>query len=230
MAADKPERIPTPSDAGFELTVQRGSNSAERETAAAAEAVGAIERLETFSEIATANAPPPPPPPPDDADNGPPSPLPPPQTPPPPPPPPEYTPPSTPQPRSPAHTPSRKSLRQPPPLSTTRTLLEKASEVLFCGWTNKKGIFFWSTKYFALTMDAELRWYDGGPEDLRLGGVLDLRDLTAIKRERPESADDFSFRVVTPSGSIRLDPASREAYQQWQEGLMMCVSAPSPMK
>ena len=134
--------------------------------------------------------------------------------------------------------------------STTETTLENASEVLFCGWTNKKGaqwgsgevgkwesgkvgkwaagqwavgsgkwavgsgkwavgsgqwergqgtadspgvcqpvailshvnharvasclsgLFFWSTKYFALTHDAELRWYDGAGDDLRLGGVV----------------------------------------------------------
>ena len=59
---------------------------------------------------------------------------------------------------------------------------------------------------------------------------LDLRDLNAIKRDKPLSVEDYTFRVSTPSGGVTLDPGSREAFQKWQEGLMMCVSAPSPMK
>lgn len=43
-------------------------------------------------------------------------------------------------------------------------------QVLFCGWTNKRVMFWWSLKYFALTTDSELRWYDGTPQELKLGG------------------------------------------------------------
>lgn len=128
---------------------------------------------------------------------------------------------------------SRKSFRGTPAAASTSVgALEKDAEVLFCGYSNKKGLFFWATKYFSLTTSAELRWYESGGnggDELKLQGTLDLRDLQAIKRDKPESADDFTFRVVTPGGSVRLDPATREAYQMWQEGLMMCVSAPSPM-
>ena len=57
---------------------------------------------------------------------------------------------------------------------------------------------------------------------------LDLADVSAIKRQKPESTDDFTFRVVAPGGTVRLQPTSLEAYQQWQEGLMMCVAHPTP--
>ncbi len=59
---------------------------------------------------------------------------------------------------------------------------------------------------------------------------MDLTELSAIKREKPTSEADFSFRVVTPTHSIRLDPGSKAAFEQWQDGLTACVAVPSPLE
>lgn len=90
-------------------------------------------------------------------------------------------------------------------------------------------------RYFALKKDSSLSWYEEviakgangeTTEELRYAGGLELRDLTAIKREKPESEVDYSFRVVTQRSSVRIDPGSKAAFDQWQEGLMAAMSAP----
>ena len=75
-------------------------------------------------------------------------------------------------------------------------------------------------------------WYEGvkGSEDLKLSGRLNLADLAAIKRERPNSTTDYTFRVVTEGGTVTISPGSREAFQKWQEGLMASVAVPSPQE
>ena len=40
---------------------------------------------------------------------------------------------------------------------------------------------------------------------------------------------DFSFVVKTPAATAKLDPGSKAAYDKWEEGLMMCISAASPL-
>ena len=50
-----------------------------------------------------------------------------------------------------------------------------------------------------------------------------------IKREKPASESDFSFVVKTPAATAKLDPGSKAAYDKWEEGLMMCISAASPL-
>ena len=50
-----------------------------------------------------------------------------------------------------------------------------------------------------------------------------------FRRKKPTSESDFSFRISTPTASVRLDPGSRTAFEQWEEGLMMCISAASPL-
>ena len=67
-----------------------------------------------------------------------------------------------------------------------------------------------------------------GTEELKLAGRVDLSELSAIKRERPTSETDFTFKIATASTYIKLNPGSREAFQQWQEGLMAAVAVPSP--
>ena len=37
-------------------------------------------------------------------------------------------------------------------------------------------------------------------------------------------------RIVTAGGTIKLNPGGQVAFQQWQEGLMMAVSHPSPVE
>ena len=38
-------------------------------------------------------------------------------------------------------------------------------------------------------------------------------------KPRPNSDKNFSFRVVTPSLTARLDPGSKDAYDKWQDSL-----------
>ena len=75
-----------------------------------------------------------------------------------------------------------------------------------------------------------LRRYEGGEEALKLGGKLPLAaGRVIIKREKPASESDFSFVVKTPAATAKLDPGSKAAYDKWEEGLMMCISAASPL-
>lgn len=117
-------------------------------------------------------------------------------------------------------------------VGATEASLQADDDVLFCGWSMKRGAIFGSyARYFALRRDASLTWYEevGRGEELKFSGRLELSDLSAIKREKPDSTADFTFRLVTHSSSVRLDPGSKQAYDQWQEGLMVAVSAPSPL-
>ena len=47
---------------------------------------------------------------------------------------------------------------------------------------------------------------------------------------KPLAETDYSFQIVTEGGSVRLNPGSRLAFEQWQEGLMAApaLAAPSP--
>ena len=59
---------------------------------------------------------------------------------------------------------------------------------------------------------------------------LDLSSLSAIKLARPasEAQTDFTFCIITATGSLRLDPGSKAAFDLWQQGLTTAISAPSP--
>ena len=121
-----------------------------------------------------------------------------------------------------------------PPNTYVKTL-EEHSDVLFCGWSTKKGgpadLFSYS-RYFALTKTQELLVYEmpRGTEELKLAGKMALSGLSAIKREKPNSESDFTFRIVTEEATIKINPGSRTAFQQWQEGLMAAVAVPSPQE
>ena len=41
------------------------------------------------------------------------------------------------------------------------------------------------------------------------------------------SDKNYSFRIVTPTDTLRLDPGSKDAHDQWQEGLTMAIAASS---
>ena len=60
--------------------------------------------------------------------------------------------------------------------------------------------------------------------------MISAGELAAIKRDKPTSETDFTFRIVTRDTSLRLDPGSRNNYQMWQEGLMRAVAVPSPQE
>ena len=128
----------------------------------------------------------------------------------------------------------RRQSESPPP-KTSAAVLEKAADVLLCGWSAKKGgpldLFSYS-RYFVLTPGQGLMWYEQlkGSEELLLSGSLPLAHLVSIKRDRPASNTDFTFRVETKTGSVRIDPGSRAAFQQWQEGLTAAVAVPSPQE
>ena len=105
------------------------------------------------------------------------------------------------------------------PLSQAETL-KASDDVIFCGWTLKRGTFFWAPHYFALTKHSELLWYEGGEAELKKAGTLDLLQISAITRDKPDSDKNFSFRVATPAVTVRLDPGSKEAFDQWQATLV----------
>ena len=98
--------------------------------------------------------------------------------------------------------------------------LKASDDVIFCGWTLKRGTFFWAPHYFALTKHSELLWYEGGEAELKKAGTLDLLQISAITRDKPDSDKNFSFRVVTPAVTVRLDPGSKEAFDKWQASLV----------
>ena len=50
-----------------------------------------------------------------------------------------------------------------------------------------------------------------------------------IQRVRPRSETDYTFKIVTRVGSIRLDPGSKINFEQWQEGLISAIAVPSPI-
>jgi hypothetical protein len=121
-----------------------------------------------------------------------------------------------------------------PPL-TTVAALEKSDSILFCGWSVKRSgpaNLLRFQRYFCLTKAQEMLWYESikGSNELKLSGRLGLACLSAIKRERPTSSIDFTFRVVTEAGTVTISPGSRQAFQQWQEGLMSSVAVPSPQE
>lgn len=137
---------------------------------------------------------------------------------------------------------SSSSTPQSPPIArspakTDVSALTADDAVLFCGWSMKKGTMFGSyPRFFALRKDAagaSLAWYEEekGKEDaLKLSGALDVKALSAIKREKPTSESDFTFRIVakaTDAGkgsTLRVDPGSKVAFDQWNEALMAAMS------
>ena len=107
---------------------------------------------------------------------------------------------------------------------TAASALQASDDVVFCGWTLKRGVFFWAPYYFAVTRHSELLWYEGGEAELKLAGKADLLLIKSITRDKPDSETNFSFRVVTPSTTVRLDPGTVANYDKWQEGLMNAVA------
>ena len=85
---------------------------------------------------------------------------------------------------------------------TAAAALQASDDVVFCGWTLKRGVFFWAPYYFAVTRHSELLWYEGGEAELKLAGKADLLLIKSITRDKPDSETNFSFRVVTPSATV----------------------------
>ncbi len=51
----------------------------------------------------------------------------------------------------------------------------------------------------------------------------DLRQIRAIKRERPDSTHDYRFRVIMAEATVRLDPGDAKAFKMWQDGLVLAI-------
>lgn len=47
--------------------------------------------------------------------------------------------------------------------------------------------------------------------------------------QKPLSASDYSFKVVTRNSALRVDPGSKEAFEKWQEALMSAMSEMSEL-
>ena len=65
----------------------------------------------------------------------------------------------------------------------------------------------------------------GGAARLKLEQRVPLGELLGVRREKPDSPSDFSFRVATPATVVRIGCYDAGAYHSWQDGLMLCMSA-----
>ena len=142
----------------------------------------------------------------------------------------------------------------PPPTGAappTAEQLQALDETLLCGWSELKGGLACegqataersshecaagraSKYYFALSKGAQLQWFDccDAPTEgscLQLVDAINLRELSAIQREHPDSSTDFSFKIaLQDSRSVVVDPGSGATYQQWEEGLLTAMSLAS---
>ena len=97
--------------------------------------------------------------------------------------------------------------------------------VTFCGWSLKKGALYGaSERFFTIRRDGTLTWYVKEDESLLLAGSLDLRQIREIKREKPKIDSDYSFRIVTQTNALRIDPGSKANFDKWQEALLAAMS------
>ena len=59
---------------------------------------------------------------------------------------------------------------------------------------------------------------------LKLEQRVPLGELLGVRREKPDSRSDYSFRVATPGCVLTIGCYDADAYHTWQDGLMLCVS------
>jgi len=117
-----------------------------------------------------------------------------------------------------------------PPAPPTLESVSIREETLMCGWSElKRADDSHSPQYFCLSKDATLQWFDKGEQggNLKLAGSLDIHNLCAIKREEPDSIDDFSFSIVLESKQkVVVDPGNRASFERWEESLLTALSFP----
>ena len=83
-----------------------------------------------------------------------------------------------------------------------------------------------------------LRWFDlasGVIEDqcsaqsvVHFGGTVDLREVSAIKRVKPDSATDYRFELVLADRRLALDPGSSFMFSRWEDGLLNAMTPVPP--
>ena len=110
--------------------------------------------------------------------------------------------------------------------------LKSCDGTAFCGWSLCYAGWLppWQSRFFTITHGGALAVWELEPgkqprsstprEDpfatLRCTTRVDLRKLSALRRETPDCADNFVFRLVTSTHTLRIDPGNREAFEKWE--------------
>lgn len=127
------------------------------------------------------------------------------------------------------HTPSSK----PKSNGTTEASISESEDTLMCGLSGLKcAEDSFQDRYVCLSKAAMLRWFEGAEPDgnLKVVGSVDIRNLSAIKREAPESTRDFSFSIVLSQQQVVLDPGNRATFHRWEESLLTALSFPPRLR
>merc|ERR1711975_8855 len=61
---------------------------------------------------------------------------------------------------------------------------------------------------------------------LKLEGQADLREVQALKREKPDSPRDFTFKIELRERSLTVNPGNHTTFKRWEEALLMAMSMP----
>lgn len=97
-----------------------------------------------------------------------------------------------------------------------------------------------SSTFLALSREgkhARLDWFEccrPAPEGeselegtyLKLEGQADLREVQALKREKPDSPRDFTFKIELRERSLTVNPGNHTTFKRWEEALLMAMSMP----
>lgn len=120
--------------------------------------------------------------------------------------------------------------------------LSASDDIVFCGWSlTFVGLIAgwlepWQRNFFTISRDGGCACWElesgraprtEPPHEyttLRCRLRLDLLHLRAMRRESPDSETDFTFRLVAPEATLRIDPQGREAYACWEVGVMRAVA------
>jgi hypothetical protein len=110
-----------------------------------------------------------------------------------------------------------------PPLASESITPEScmaSPDVVFCGWSLKRGLFFYAQKFFVLTRDAELKWFESTSNagQIKHRGTMNLSHGAAI--QRVGGNNDYTFRLSAGGITIHINPQTKDAYAMWQEGLV----------
>jgi len=111
--------------------------------------------------------------------------------------------------------------QRPLPLEfTTPESFLASPDVVFCGWSLKRGLFFFAQKFFVLTRAAQLQWFEctSHSDQIKHLGTINLSQGAAI--QRVGGKNDYTFRLLAGGSTIYINPQTKDAYAMWQEGLV----------
>ena len=123
--------------------------------------------------------------------------------------------------------------------------LKSCDGTAFCGWSLCYAGWLppWQSRFFTITHGGALAVWELEPgkqprgstprEDpfatLRCTTRVDLRKLSGLMRETPDCADNFVFRLVTSTHTLRIDPGcSLPALQRLAAQICCCSEAYPP--